>query len=303
MKLRRYLFNCLLAGVIGLIPLSLWAQPTAIRVVTTFDYPGAGNSTTPFGINDRGDIAGDYVDSANVRRGFVRFRNGSFSAPIVAPGDTGNFTRARGINRAGTVTGDFFNVAMNTFHGYLLNGGVFTQFDFGGPFSTAVFGINDNGNLAGVYGSLAQPNRPFINLGGVSTDVSVPGAFDGQGTGINIRNRMVGSYRDGGLIEHGFIRRPDGALRFPIDIPGASSTVLNGINDQGWIVGRYKDGSGHEHGFFLKRPDTVVRFDFPNAADTSFNGINNAGLISGRYTDGAGLRHGFVARVRYVRDE
>jgi hypothetical protein len=56
-------------------------------------------------LSDRGDIAGDYFDSSNVRRGLVRFGNGSFSAPIVEPGDTGNFKRARGINNHRTIVG------------------------------------------------------------------------------------------------------------------------------------------------------------------------------------------------------
>jgi hypothetical protein len=93
--------------VLGLMPITVSAQqqPIPIFVVMTFDYPGVGNSTTPFGINDRGDIAGDYLDSSNVRRGLVRLGNGSFSAPIVEPGDTGNFTRARGINNHRTIVG------------------------------------------------------------------------------------------------------------------------------------------------------------------------------------------------------
>src|SRR5215467_16408280 len=70
----------------------------SIRVITTFDYPGTGNLTEPQKINDRGDIVGTYLDSNLVSRGFVRFSDGSFSAPIVEPNDTVGFTQARGIN-------------------------------------------------------------------------------------------------------------------------------------------------------------------------------------------------------------
>src|SRR5689334_4946637 len=79
------------------------ADQGQINVVTSFDYPGTGNSTTPFGINAQGDIAGDFIDASGVRRGFVRYSNGTFSVPIVDPSDGGNFTRARGINRLGTI--------------------------------------------------------------------------------------------------------------------------------------------------------------------------------------------------------
>ena len=60
----------------------------SIEVITTFDYPGAGNSTLPQKINERGDVIGVFVDSNGVTRAFVRFSDGSFSPPIVAPNDT-----------------------------------------------------------------------------------------------------------------------------------------------------------------------------------------------------------------------
>src|SRR5437763_16035028 len=64
----------------------------SIQVITTFDYPGTGNLTLPQKISEKGDIVGEYIDSSGVTRGLVRFRNGSFSAPIVAPNDTVGFT-------------------------------------------------------------------------------------------------------------------------------------------------------------------------------------------------------------------
>src|SRR5262249_31445405 len=58
------------------------AESGSIEVITTFDYPGAGNNTLPQKINERGDIVGEFIDSSGVVRGFVRFSDGSFSAPI-----------------------------------------------------------------------------------------------------------------------------------------------------------------------------------------------------------------------------
>src|SRR5262245_25556654 len=42
----------------------------SINVITTFDYPGTGNSTLPQKINERGDIIGVFIDSTGVSRGF-----------------------------------------------------------------------------------------------------------------------------------------------------------------------------------------------------------------------------------------
>lgn len=309
------LFFCILIGLIGLSSFGVNAQQNEtnneqngvnaqqnqIYVITTFDYPGVGNSITPFAINERGDIVGDNVDSAGVRRGFRRRVNGSFTS-IVAPGDTGNFTRARGINNSRTITGDFFTLATNTYHGYFLNGTTYTQYDFGGPFSTAVYGINDAGDFVGVFGSLVQPNRAFVKIGGTATTIIIPGAYDSYGYDINSSNRAVGSYRDLALVDHGFIRSSNGTLTNPVDFPGSASTSLNGINGQGRIVGSYTDALGRQHGLFRKNANKYVSFDYPGAVSTSLNGINDFGFIVGRYTDAAGIRHGFLACVRGGED-
>ena len=42
----------------------------SIEVITTFDYPGTGNSTLPQKINERGDVVGNFLDSNGVTRAF-----------------------------------------------------------------------------------------------------------------------------------------------------------------------------------------------------------------------------------------
>jgi len=136
---------------------------------------------------------------------------------------------------------------------------------------TGVLRINDTGDFVGIFGSFGQPNQALVNIGGTSTVISIPGAFDNLGVGINNSNRLVEEYGDSNLQNHGFIQRPDGTLRFPIDFPGSTSTVLAGINDRGWIVGRYMDASGRDHGLFRKNANTNVSFDFPNEATLRLN--------------------------------
>src|SRR3989442_6838290 len=79
----------------------------SIEVITTFDYPGTGNSTLPQKINERGDIVGEFIDSNGETRGFVRFSNGTFSAPIVDPNDTVGLTEGRGISNSRTVCSEY----------------------------------------------------------------------------------------------------------------------------------------------------------------------------------------------------
>src|SRR5438477_9216798 len=109
----------------------------SIQVITTFDYPGTGNSTLPQKISEKGDIVGEFIDSSGVVRGFVRFSDGSFSAPIVDPNDTVGFTEGRGINNSGTVVGDYETSDLNQ-HGFFLSGGTFTEYDVPGGVTTNV---------------------------------------------------------------------------------------------------------------------------------------------------------------------
>ena len=108
----KHIFNSILAVLFVFPLMGTFAQQAAnsgsIEVITTFDYPGTGIVTTsPQKINERGDIVGEFIDSSGVVRGFVRFSDGSFSAPIVDPNDTVGFTEGRGINNSGTVVGDY----------------------------------------------------------------------------------------------------------------------------------------------------------------------------------------------------
>jgi hypothetical protein len=111
-----------------------------------------------------------------VSRGFVRFSNGSFSAPIVDPNDTVNVTEGRGINNSRTVCGDYVGSDGN-FHGFFLSRGTFTEYDIAGapaP-STLVPGINDPADFAGAF-SLTGPNgihQGFVSVAFVMSSESL----------------------------------------------------------------------------------------------------------------------------------
>jgi hypothetical protein len=269
-----------------------------IEVITTFDYPGPGNRTLPQKINERGDVVGIFLDfNLTVSRGFVRFSDGSFSAPIVEPNDTVGFTEGRGINNSGTVCGDYFGSDGNL-HGFFLSGGTFTEYDVPGAPSTNLLGINDAGGFTGDFSDSNGIFHAFINVGGSLTSFSVPGAILTAAFELNNSKQLVvGYYIDSSGILHGCFRDANGALHFPIDPSGSTETVLFGVDDRNWVVGRYADTSGVRHGLFFVPPDSFFTFDYPGSTFTSLNGINAQGLICGRYNDASGIARGFLARV------
>jgi len=299
----KQIFNSILAVLFVFPLMGAFAQQAAnsdfIEVITTFDYPGTGNLTEPQKINDQGDIVGIYLDSNLVSRGFVRFSDGSFSAPIVEPNDTVGFTQARGINNSGTVCGDYASSDGNE-HGSFMSGGTFTEYDIPGALSTNVLGINDAAGFAGTF-SLTGINgifQAFVSVGGTITSFSFPGALSSFAYGINNSKQLVvGYYIDRSGIPHGYYRDANGVLHFPIDPPGSVGTVLFGVNERNWVVGRYADSSGVTHGLFFVPPNQFFTFDYPGTTFTSLGGINTQGLICGRYVDASGIAHGLLARA------
>jgi hypothetical protein len=300
MKPKQILISIL--AVLFVFPLmGTFAQQAAtsgsIEVITTFDYPGTGNSTLPQKINERGDIVGIFLDSLGVSRGFVRFSDGSFSAPIVDPNDTVGFTEGRGINNSRTVDGDYVG-GDNELHSFFLSNGTFTEYDVPGALETNLLSINDAGDFTGGF----DPDgsgifQAFVSVGGTLTSFSVPGAASTFAYETNNSNQLVvGYYIDSGIL-HGYFRDTNGALHFPIDPSGSTATVLFGLNDRNWVVGRYAS-SGATHGLFFIPPNQFSTFDYPGSTFTSLNGINDKGVICGRYVDGSGIAHGFLARVR-----
>ena len=274
------------------------AKSGSIEVITTFDYPGAGNNTLPQKINERGDIVGEFIDSSGVVRGFVRFSDGSFSAPIVDPNDNVGFTEGRGINNPRTVVGDYVTSDGNT-HGFFLSSGTFTEYDLPGALQTNLLGINEPGDLTGTFDPGNGVFQAFIDRGGTITSWSVPGAAATLAYMINDSKQLtVGYYVDASGILHGYYRDANGALHFPIDPSGSVGTVLFGDNNRNWVVGRYTDASGVTHGLFFVPPDNFFTFDYPGSTFTSLNGISSRGFVCGRYVDASGIAHGFIASVK-----
>jgi len=277
------------------------ANSGSIEVITTFDYPGTGNSSLPQKINERGDVVGEFIDSTGVTRGFVRFSDGSFSDPIVDPNDTVGFTEGRGINNSRTVAGDYAT-SDGTLHSFFLSGGTFTEYDVPSSVQTNLLSINDAGDFTGGF----DPDgsgvfQAFVSVGGTLTSFSVPDAASTFAYEINNSKHLtVGYFIDGSGILHGYFRDANGALHFPIDPSGSVGTVLFGLNDRNWVVGRYADSSGGTHGLFFLPPNNFFTFDYPGSTFTSLNGINDRGFICGRYVDASGIAHGFLARVRGI---
>jgi probable HAF family extracellular repeat protein len=98
---------------------------------------------------------------------------------------------------------------------------------------TDVNGINNLGQMVGMYYGSDGNYYSFVYDGSSFTLISYPGAFETDAMGINDLGQIVGYYEDSTGLRHGFLE--DGGSFTSLDCPGA--TMAEGINDQGQIVG------------------------------------------------------------------
>jgi uncharacterized membrane protein len=126
---------------------------------STIDFPGS-NYTGPAGINNLGEIVGVYsISGSSVLHGFAR--NGGVFTTIDFPGSNpSNYPNQ--VNNFGVIAGGYIDTN-SVYHGFVYNAGTFTSVNFPGAANTSVTGINDSGELFGVY--CAQPSCPFFSPG------------------------------------------------------------------------------------------------------------------------------------------
>jgi probable HAF family extracellular repeat protein len=237
-------------GPDGIPPETMHAFVTDRRGrVTAFDVPG-GSSPFPQGINDRGDIAGIYLDSDLVQTGFLRDRKGKVTTIDLSPIGT----KARDVNDRGEVVGIYGEPADNELgyvvRGYLRNrDGKVSTIAVRGASETSPYAIDDRGRIVGTY-------------------------FD---AGITVG--ADGSYPAGSL--HGFIRDEGRVTR--LDVRGAVATVAYDVNDRGQVVGGYIDARGRQHGFLYEK-GRYTTIDAPRPLDpfamgSIATGINDRGEV------------------------
>jgi probable HAF family extracellular repeat protein len=271
-----------------LILLAAWAsaqsdsKPPAIRTIyptfTTIDVPGAGYAAV-LGINNNGDMVGDYGENTSSGANGFLYSNGVFTF-FDYPGQ--KVTEPEGINDSGLIVGTAGQVPV---YGFLYDGTTFTTLQDGTDSNTAALGINNAGKVVGGAGS-PNTTKAFQLIGTRYKSVVVPGQWIYvYATGINNDGEIVGwTDTDGFECVAGTCQT--------FTVPGSTQTEAEGINDNGMVVGWYFS-TGHIRGFALKN-GKYLSFNFPGANTEAF-GINNNGQIVGAYTtDDYNTYHGFV---------
>jgi hypothetical protein len=139
LPLRRVVGTVVLILVVGLVGLSGRgvAQSGGSQYITIDDPNAIG--TVPNGINDPGDIVGEYVDSTGNVHGVLL--NGGTYTTIDVP--NGAEARATSINSRGDIVGWYLGSCPTCtgVDGFLLSHGVYTNLDVPNAVATEAFGI------------------------------------------------------------------------------------------------------------------------------------------------------------------
>ncbi len=277
---------------------------------TKFYVPGPAKQypyTAAHGTNVGGTSTGYYtvdVNDAGFNKGFIRNPDGTLVYPISDPNDpNGQNTYLWGINDAGTIAGYYFGTAE---HGFLYNNGNFTDISEIENGNTRLYSVNNNGDFAGALGDQDPPQHGFVSIGGVVTQVDLPGAsatvitaLADDGSSVGVGQASV----TGDIIA--FVRSASGKIHtFQAKNSAPPGTVATGINSEAkLIVGYYYDAMGQVHGFVFHYTGSlddegvfgpskqspsgaparlnVAEIPTGQSGDIYINGVNANGVITG----------------------
>jgi uncharacterized membrane protein len=140
----------------------------------TLDFPGAQLSVAR-GLNDRGDVVGQFEAGA-ARHGFLYNQGKYVQLDFPGTGAEGTETFAWGISNRGDVVGRFTLRRGDGPHGFVLSGGQWKRIDHPQSNTSAIDGINDAGEMVGIWFDENQNEHSFRLTKNRFTSIDVPDA-------------------------------------------------------------------------------------------------------------------------------
>jgi hypothetical protein len=250
--------------------------------------------TDTYGLNNRGVIAGDYVDSNGVQHGMLLTSLATL-VPKLTTVDRGDCVTSPGsttiafysINNSGVAAGWCTNTSSVQI-GFTYSQGKFTDISIPGATLVDAIGINDAGDVVGTC-VVSGVQHGYLLSNGKLTMLDPPGTAS-LNTAWSINNAGVitiyGVNANGDYLS--FTTADQGKTYTPIHDPneGPIGTVVHQINNNGDIIATVFDASNNRHGV-LYHAGQYYDFDDPNGVGSTRGvGLNDALLAVGRYGSG-----------------
>jgi hypothetical protein len=277
---RMMLLTCILALSIAALTTGLHAQPKVKFKFTNISVPGAAE-TDAYAINNKNEIAGDYINAAGVQAGM--FLKGTKVTSVSC--SNGEPAVIFGVNAAGTGVADCGGNdpgAPGPEDGYVIyqvqNGHiVIVPISCDCPWIVS-YAIND---INMVVGSYQNSNGNVLGFSydlntSTFTTLEVPNTINTAATGINNAGLITLQATDpaSGLVQSYLF---NGSSYTSINVAGAQQSWVHGINNNGDIVYTVEDSNGFDWGvFFYATLQEIYWFNQPEGRDnTRAYGIND----------------------------
>jgi probable HAF family extracellular repeat protein len=292
--MRSRMLHSLLLSVSTLLVLlsaNAWSQvgPQLTFDFQTIEVSGA-QDTRIYGINNGGAMVGQYIDSGGVAHGLLLV-----DGEVTNIDPNGSNPICYGINNNGAIVGSYQDSNGN-YYGFLYQDGSFTDIGPPGGTQPQASGINDAGDIVGVYcepSCAAHNQHGFLLQGSNYTQLDAPKADYTWAFGINNSEQIT---LQGGNAKgdwSGYIY--EGGNTKKLKIPGAISTIPTGIDSFGDVV-MWWYNSTETHQAALYSNGKYYTFDDPNGTDgTVADGINDHQLIVGLYHPSSNTAEGYQA--------
>ena len=290
-----------------LIVLMFVAVGIAAAPPLTFTYSDVHASKTAtetdtFAVNNAGMIAGDYVDAKSVQHGMIlagkKLTTVDHDSCVTSGGFAAGAIAFYGINSAGAAAGWCTSTKTNLYEGFVYAGGKFTAVNFPKSNGTQAEGINDNGDVVGLYLDSAGAQHGFLKTGSKYKSIDVTGDTSAEAWGINDSGQItvfainsLGGYDS-------FLYNGKTFKKISDPNAGTTGTIARIVNNKGDVAGAYFNSDGAEVGF-LRHAGKYYDVVDPKANNvTKPDGLNDTLEIVGRYTSTSGATVGFKATTK-----
>jgi len=285
--------------VLMFVAVGIAAAPPLTFTFSDVHANKTATETDSFAVNNAGTIAGDYVDSKGVQHGMILAGTKLTTVDHAGCANTGGFSSGAiafyGINSAGAASGWCTNTKTAVNEGFVYSGGKFTAIKFPGSDGTNAIGINDKGDVVGMYLDSSGAYHGFEKKGSKYTSIDVTGDTDAEAWGINNSGDIaVFAISSAGGYDS-FIYNGKTFKKVSDPSAGTSGTLIRSVNNKSDAAGVYFNSAGLEIGFLLYGGKYYNVEDPKADNDTRPDGLNDKLEIVGRYATSSGATVGFKA--------
>jgi hypothetical protein len=288
--------------VLMFVAVGIAAAPPLTFTFSDVHANKTATETDTFGVNNAGTIAGDYVDAKSVQHAMILAGKKLTSVNHPNCTTSGGFTSGAiafyGINSAGAAAGWCTSTKTGLYMGFVYSAGKFTAISFPKSTQTQAMGINDNGDVVGLYFDSAGVQHGYVKKGTKYTSIDVKGDISAEAWDINNAGQIVvfaltstGDYQS-------FVY--NGKTFKKIADPKASTTgtIARSLNNKGDVAGAYFDSASNEIGFLYHSGKYYDVIDPKATTQTKPDGVNDTLGMVGRYVNSSGATLGFKATTK-----